>query len=285
MAASYTPTWIPHPDVWLIIGLLIAAYVLAAVRLGPRHVVPGTPAVTTMQACYFGFGVLALELAADWPLHDVAEQSMYSAHMVQHLTISLIAVPLLLLGTPAWMLRALLRPRFLFRTLRFWSRFLPAIIVFNVTLVFMHWPAVVTLTLENGFVHFLAHCVIFLTAIPVWMPIVSPLPEIPRFTPFGQMAFLFTQSIVPTVPASFLTFGSTPLYAIYESKPKLWGVTALHDQQYAGLIMKIGAGLFLWSLITVVFFKWSAQESRRNDDLPPPAWQDLERQLSHSGSA
>lgn len=284
MLASWTPAWTPHPDVWLILGLMVAGYWIAAVRIGPRHVLPGRPAVRAVEAWYFGFGMLALYVASDWPIHDVAEQSLYSIHMVQHLTISLIAVPLLLLGTPAWMARALLRPRFLFRTLRYCSRFLPAIIIFNLVLVLSHWPAVVTLTVDNGLAHFVGHCVIFFSAIAVWMPIVSPLPEIPRFTPIAQMLFLFTQSIVPTVPASFLTFGDTPLYGVYDKRPKLWGLSALQDQQNAGLIMKIGAGLLLWSLIAMIFFKWASDEDRRNQNVPRRAWQDLDGQMTRTGS-
>ena len=50
-------------------------------------------------------------LASDWPLHDLAENYLYSAHMVEHLLISLVAPPMLLLGIPDWLTRSLLRPR------------------------------------------------------------------------------------------------------------------------------------------------------------------------------
>jgi putative membrane protein len=284
MMLAWAPTWTPHPDVWLILGMLVAAYVLAAFRVGPNHVLPGTPAVTRRQAFFFAGGMLTLWIASDYPLHDIAEQSMYSFHMIQHLTISMLAVPLLLLGTPGWMMRALLKPRWLFRTLRFTSRFFPAIVIFNVVLVLSHWPAVVNATVGNGFEHFLAHCVIFLAAVSVWMPIVSPIPEIPRFSPIQAMTFLFTQSVVPTIPASFLTFGTSPLYDAYINKPKMFGATALSDQQFSGLIMKIGAGLLLWSIITVIFFKWSTDEDRRNQNVPRRAWQDSDRELTQTGS-
>jgi putative membrane protein len=74
------------------------------------------------------------------------------------------------------------------------------------------------------------------------------------------MVFLFLQTIVPTVPASFLTFGDHPLYRRYETLPKLWGLSALDDQLIAGLVMKIGAGLLLMSLIAVIFFRWVATD-------------------------
>jgi len=97
-----------------------------------------------------------------------------------------------------------------------------------------------------------------------------------------RAVFLFLQSIVPTVPASFLTFGSAPLYRGYEDFPHLWGLTTLEDQRVAGLIMKIGAGVLLWALIAVIFFRWAAEEDRRN--LPRQTWQDLDRNLTESGT-
>lgn len=114
------------------------------------------------------------------------------------------------------------------------------------------------------------------------MPVVSPLPEIPRLAPPARMVFLFLQSVVPTLPASFLTFGSTPLYSYYEGVPHLWGMSTLDDQQVAGLIMKIGAGLLLWMIIAVIFFRWAGEEERRR--IARRQWQDLDRQLSGMGT-
>jgi putative membrane protein len=74
------------------------------------------------------------------------------------------------------------------------------------------------------------------------------------------MLYLFLQSIVPTVPASFLTFGSRPLYHYYEELPRLWGVGALADMQAAGMVMKIFNGLLLWAVIAIVFFRWYDRE-------------------------
>ena len=94
----------------------------------------------------------------------------------------------------------------------------------------------------------------------MWMPLLSPLPEVPRLQPLVRMLFLFLQSVVPTVPASFLTFGDRPLYKFYETVPRLWGISALDDMRFAGLIMKILVGFSLWITITVIFFRWHAAE-------------------------
>ncbi len=278
------PGWEPHPDVWLLVAMLAGSYAVAIVRLGPGHAAPGKPAASRLQLVCFSLGVLALWVAADWPVHDIAERYNFSLHMVQHLVLSMVAAPLLLLGTPAWLLRAILRPPSLvFRTVRFLSRFLPALILFNLVLVVTHWPALVNASLENALVHFSVHTVIFLSAVIIWMPVLSPLPEIPRLSPPWRIAFLFLQSIVPTLPASFLTFGTTPLYRFYEDVPHLWGMSTLEDQQLAGLIMKIGAGLLLWMIIAVTFFRWAAEEDRHR--IARRRWQDLDRQLSGMGTS
>ena len=268
MPAVAFPAFTAHPDVILVVGLIVVGYVTALVRLGPDLAPAGTPVATTFQKTCFGLGVFAIYLASAWPVHDLAEGYQYSIHMVQHLTYTMLAAPLLLLGTPAWLARWVLRPRWLFRSVRAMSRFLPAIVTFNIIIVVTHWPAFVDLTLRSAVVHFLAHTVLLLSAFLIWMPIVSPLPEIPRLAPISRMVFLFLQTIVPTVPASFLTFGDHPLYRRYETLPKLWGLSALDDQLIAGLVMKIGAGLLLMSLIAVIFFRWVATDEPTPRRLP-----------------
>lgn len=278
LAVAY-PAWQPHVEVWLLVAALAAAYAVAVMRVGPRHAAPGKAPVTRLQAVSFGLGVAAIWVAASWPIHDIAERYNYSVHMVQHLVLSMVAAPLLLLGTPAWMLRAILRPpSHLFRAVRFCARFLPALIIFNLVLVFTHWPAIVDASLQNGFLHFSVHTLIFVTSLIVWLPVVSGLPEIPRLSPLPRMLFLFAQSIVPTIPASFLTFGSSPLYKFYEHVPHLWGLSTVDDQRLAGLIMKIGGAVLLWLIIAVIFFRWAGEEDRRI--AARRRWQDLDRELS-----
>jgi len=276
--AAHAPGWHPHPDVWFLIALLAAGYWLAVTRLAPRHAARGQAAVTPFQVTCWYLGVAAVWVAADWPIHDVAEGFNYSVHMVQHLVLSMVAPPLLLLGTPGWLLRAVLRPPALFRAVRTLARFFPALVVFNVVLVLTHWPAVVDLSLRAEVPHFLVHALIFVSALIIWLPVLSPLPEIPRLSPPGRMIFLFLQSVVPTVPASFLTFGSAPLYRFYEDVPQLWGLSTVDDQRLAGLIMKIGAGVLLWLLIAVIFFRWAADEERGH--VARRSWQDLDREVT-----
>lgn len=255
-------SWHAHPDVWLLIAFLGGGYAYALRRLGPRSVAPGQRVASRGQVVAFYLGVLATWLGADWPMHDLGENHLYSVHMTQHLIFTLVAPPLLLMGTPSWLARELLRPDAVYNVVRRLARPVPALLLFNALLVFTHWPALVDLTLRSELAHFAAHAAIFISAVLMWCPVVAPLAEFRCLGPPAQMLYLFLQSIVPTVPASFLVFAEEPIYKFYETVPRLWGLSAGEDQRIGGLLMKLAGGLLLWGIITVLFFKWHAEEQR-----------------------
>ena len=115
------------------------------------------------------------------------------------------------------------------------------------------------------------------SALIMWWPVVSPLPGFARLSEPGKGLYLFLQSIVPTVPASFLTFADKPIYHFYESVPRM-GVSVVTDQRIAGLFMKIGGGLLLWTVIAFVFFRWNAREEEGEPE-PVISWDEFEREL------
>jgi putative membrane protein len=269
--------WHPHYDVWALVLLLAAGYAAALLRWGPQHVSPGERPATRGQMASFLVGVATLWVAADWPVHELAEERLLSVHMVQHLLMSLVAPALLLAGTPGWLLRSLLRPRWLLAVVRQLARPVPALLIFNAWIAISHWPALVELSLRSEAMHFGVHAVLVGTALLMWMPVLSPIVEIPRLRYPGQMLYLFAQSIVPTVPASFLTFADSPLYPFYGLAGQLFGIDAVTDQRIGGLIMKLLGGLILWGFIAVLFFRWHRDEELAGAD--QPVWQDVEAEL------
>jgi putative membrane protein len=257
---SALPPWHAHPDVWLLLAALAGGYFWAIRRLGPRSVHPDDPIATRGQIASFSAGVLALWVAADWPTHDLSERFLFSIHMVQHTLISLVAPPLLLLGTPDWLLRRLVSPRPIRAFVKTMARPFVALLTFNGVIVVTHWPVLVDAAVGSEPLHFALHAVLFASATLMWWPVISPLPEMPGLSYPGRMLYLFLQSVVPTVPASFLTFGSHPFYSAYVAAPRIWGISALTDQLVAGLIMKLVGGAILWVGIAICFFKWWGRE-------------------------
>jgi len=269
------PDWHAHPDVWLLLGGLWVAYLLAV-----RRHVPASAAERDerrRRSTLFTIGMAVLWFASDYPMHDLAEGYLYSIHMVQHMLFTLVAVPLLITGIPAWMWRVVLSPRPVFIAFRFLTRPVVALIVFNAMLMFTHWPAVAEASVGSELTHFTLHVLFVGSAFVMWWPVLSPLVELPTLSPPGQMLYLFFLSIAPTIPASFLTFGHTLLYPVYGTFPRIWGVSALTDQLIAGLIMKIVGGLILWGLIAAIFFRWHAREER--DGWDALALRPVEREL------
>jgi putative membrane protein len=263
------PAFAAHADVWLVLGGVVAIYLYAVIRIGPLMVESGAKPATSRQIGSFLAGVGVLWLVSDWPVHDIAEQSLYSVHMAQHMAIILIAPPLLLAGTPRW-LAELLLPSRIRPAVRAICAPVPALLISIAVLVFTHWPAVVTMAVTSGPAHLALHSLALVTALVMWMPILSPTPVVPRARPLVQIGYLFAQSVIPTIPASFLTFGHEPLYRVYGDSAEIWGISAVTDQTLAGLLMKIGGGLILWGWIAVIWFRWYREEQ---------TWESLEREL------
>jgi putative membrane protein len=249
-----------HPDIIAVtIGLPIV-YWYAIRRLGPLYAPQGEPAVTRRNIAWFAFGMVAFAAVEGWPVHDIAEQSLFSVHMIEHLVLALVVPPAILKGVPWWLMRLVVLP--VLPVVRILTKPLVALVSFNAVLAFTHSPFAIEWMLTSSWKHFALHAVFIFTAFLMWWPVIGPIPDLPKLSPFMAMGYLFLQSLVPTVPASFLTFASDPVYPIYETLPRLWGIGVMDDQLVAGLLMKIGGGLLIWGVITWIFFTWAAEEDR-----------------------
>jgi putative membrane protein len=272
-APATFPSFHVHLDVWLLFGSILAAYVIAC-RRHDRVTGEATP---PRRKRFFATGIAVLFVGASWPIHDLAERYLYSVHMAQHILFTLVAPPLLIAGMPAWLLREFLRPRPVVAVFRVVTKPLVALILFNGVLLFTHWPAVVTVSVQSEWIHFGLHLLLVSSALAMWWPVMSPLPEFPALPAPGQMLYLFLQSLAPTIPASFLTFGDHPLYHVYTTFPRLWGIGALNDQLTAGLIMKIIGGAILWGFIATIFFRWYERE--HDADWDASRYRDVEHDI------
>ena len=255
-----------HPEVWLTVAAVVGLGFYVVRVVAPVAVGAGTSAVTRRQRLCFFVGAALLWVSADWPMHDIAEEYLYSVHMVQHLLISFVVPPLMLLAVPEWLARLIVvdgsRSAKVIRRL---VHPLVAGVVFNALQGLMHWNTVVELSVRSGPFHYSMHLLIFTSALAMWMPVVGPLKELQLSEP-GKMVYLFAMSIVPTVPAAWLTFAEGTVYPVYDHAQRLWGISVTADQQAAGAIMKVLGGFYLWSLIGIKFFRYSAAQRRTDTE-------------------
>ena len=242
-----------HPEVWLLVVAVLVAYIYAVRVIGPVAVKSG-PVTTRKQRIVFVIAILMLWLASDWPVHDIAEEYLYSAHMFQHMVLSYFMPPLVLLAIPKWMFEAVLGAGRVRKVFNWLAKPVIAGVLFNAIVMITHIPQVVNRSVSNGPMHYSLHIALVLTALLVWMPICGPEPKL-HLQSGGKMIYLFLMSVVPTVPAAWLTFAEGSVYKHYDIAVRVWGMSVTTDQQVAGAIMKTGGSIFLWSIIVFIFFK------------------------------
>jgi putative membrane protein len=246
-----------HGEVILSVGVVSMLYAWAWRVRGERP----RPA----QAARFAVGLLALLAALNGPLHDLSDWYLFSAHMVQHLILTLVVPPLLLTGTPAWMADALLRPllarRVTAAVVRTLTRPLPAFAAYAVALIVWHLPAPYNTALEIHGWHVVEHLVLLVTAMLGWWPILSPSTLAPALPYAAQLLYLFVFGMPMTVVAAMVTAADTVLYPFYEAAPRITDLSALADQRLGGVIMWVPSGLIPLITFTAVFFRWAAAEA------------------------
>ena len=210
-------------------------------------------------------GLLALVVALNGPLHDLSDYYLFSAHMVQHLVLTLVVPPLLLVGTPTWMadgvLRAIARVRPLAAIVGVLTRPLPAFACYAVALIGWHLPGPYNAALETHAWHVVEHVLLIATAVLGWWPILSPASVAPSLPYGAQLLYLFVFGMPMTVVAAFVTGAEHVLYPFYAAAPRIFDITPLTDQRLGGVIMWVPAAVIPVLVFTLVFFRWVGVEA------------------------
>ncbi len=245
-----------HPEVWLLVLFVVGSWWYAVRFIAPHtpEVRAGSPAVTRRQGWLFVSAVATMWLASDWPIHDISEEYLYSVHMFQHMALSYFLPLLAVLATPLWLFRAVLGSPRAGRAIRWLAQPVIAGFIFNVVIIITHIPGVVNQSVSNPLLHYSVHVAVVLSSLLMWIPIAAPDPLM-RIGYGGRMVYLFLMSVIPTVPAAWLTFAEGAVYKHYDIAVRVWGLSVTTDQQIAGAIMKTGGSIFLWSIIVFLWFK------------------------------
>lgn len=251
-----------------------------AVRTGDRgDRLTGTPAADSDadgpsmgQRAAFFLALALIFFTLNGPLHDLSDYYLFSAHMVQHLILTLVVPPMLLYGVPGWMLRPVLRVPRLARIARVLTTPASTFLLFNVVLAVWHLPPMYNAALEYHEVHIVQHLMFMVTSVIMWWPLSSRLIELPRLAFPGQMLFCFLMVIPMSVVSIYIVMADALLYPAYATAPRVWGISPMMDQQYGGLIMWIPGGVFFYAVMTVVFFRWVQrdEEAESGEPMTPP---------------
>ena len=224
-------------------------------------------------ACYGG-GLVVVALALVSPLDALAE-AVFWGHMVQHLLLILIAAPLLVLGAPLipllWLLNAPTRQRLgawwhrrrgvaalaalLTTPLLAWGLHIGAIWAW-------HLPAIYQAALADERVHALEHLSFLGTALLFWWVVLQPAGR-RRMSHGMGLLYVVTAGMQGGLLGALLTFAGKPFYPAQSAGAAAWGLTPLADQQLAGLIMWLPAGLVYMGAAGGLFVLWLRAEEVR----------------------
>ncbi len=248
-------------ELWLIFLLSFAAGLYAT---GLKNV--WTSPAVRRHALAFYCGWIALVIALVSPLDAMANQ-LFSAHMVQHEVLMLVAAPLIVLGKPlavfTWGLPAAWRSKVArpFQA-REWEVFwggltapLTAWSVHAIVLWVWHAPFLFQASVRNEVVHIFQHSSFFVSALLFWWALLKS-----RTNSTGAL-YLLTTMIHTGLLGALLTFAPVVLYPIYLASAPDWGLSALEDQQLGGLVMWVPTGFIL--LYAGLAFVWRSTEPSR----------------------
>jgi putative membrane protein len=269
-----------HPHLhWTLDAGPLAAMALGAlvyvrrVRAARREA--GGRGAGPLQAVAFAAAMLALLAALVSPIDRLGEDYLFSAHMVQHILLGDIAPLLLLLALS----RVIMRPatRRLTRLERRLGALAtpPAFIALWLALIYLwHVPALYDAALRHPAVHALEHASFFAAGVAVWWPLIQPVPMRRRLTGMQPLMYIFGAKAGLAALGIYLAWSTGLAYDYYAHVPRIWGLSAVEDQNVGGAIMLVEQSLVLVIVMSVLLVRMLAQseeEERRRERLEDAA--------------
>ena len=255
----HSEIWVWHWHIEILLGLSLAQ-IIYLYLIGAFEPENNSKEINSKEIIYFTFGILIIFLCTVSPLHHIADNYLFSAHMLQHVFLTLIAPPLLILGMPGRLIDTQIKsPK---QILIFKKLLHPITIffIFNLTFSIWHMPILYNLSVTNHSVHVFEHFTFIFSAFLMWWPIFNKSKNLPRISFPAQMIYIFLLSVAQIIVFGIITFSNSPIYEYYANTPKLWNLTPLIDQQLGGIIMKVGSAVLFMTIILKRFFDWYKYE-------------------------
>jgi putative membrane protein len=207
--------------------------------------------VSAWRLAGFACGLLALWAVVGSPLAAM-DHHLLTAHMAQHLILMTVSAPLILLGAPVVVLLNGLPKHFerffsgrAVQTLgRMITHPLLCWIAGTATVIAWHMPALFELGMSAPW-HEVEYACFFAAGILFWLPVIQPWPSLTTWSAWGVPLYLFLATLPCDALSAFLTFCDRVVYPHYLFMHRLFDVSPLGDQQFAGALM--------WVWVTFVY--------------------------------
>ena len=264
---SLLTRWEFDPLFIILIGISSWLYISGVRRVKANH--PNSPFPRRRIAFFFGgIGTLILALISPPATYDT---TLFSVHMWQHILLTMIAAPLLVLGTPITLaLRAapvrvrkeVLLPILHSRGMRILTFPVLSWIIFAVVMWGSHFSPLYEDSLENAWIHRLEHFFYITAALMFWWQAIGADPTPWRMPHPVRLLYVFLQMPQNSFLAVSIYSADHVLYPHYESLVRTWGPSPLADQQAAGVSMWIGGDMMFLIACAFVIAGWVKHEDR-----------------------
>ena len=210
------------------------------------------------KALLFYLSMVLLTLIFMSPLHTLGEFFLLSAHMLTMMLVIFVVAPLFLLGLPGWLIAPLALHPVIKPVLRFLTRPVVNIIHFNLTFLLIHIPLLLkTLMFSSDILHYYTYFAIFSSAVLMWWPVMNPLPrELPSPPYKVQLIYLVVLIVAHNPFSSVFSFAGGLIYPWYANAPRVFGLSAVQDQQLAGVVMGVVYITVMLIAVATVFVRW-----------------------------
>lgn len=268
-ADSYVPYCgfppVPGQLTWNLDPVLLALLMAVPVLYGIGSRGHGQPNRLRQLSFYLGWAVLLLALVS--PLCNLSV-ALFSARVAQHMLVTLVAAPLIVLGHPGAMFRSMLLKRLALRLPRMKDGAFQLIATFGfaVALWVWHLPGPYDATLQSDVVYWSMHITIFGTAVLLWQALFRRMNCVSSALLVG-----FGSTVQMSLLSALLTLAPRPLFESHAGTTWPWGLSPLEDQQLGGLIMWAPGGTLFTLIGVLAFGAWLRSLSAEGS--APPARQ------------
>lgn len=252
------------PDPGVLDGIFALA-VLYGLAVGPgRRFLAPEEKFERRRAVAFAIAIVILILAVATPIDHIGETYLFSVHMLQHVILMFALPPFLILAVPPWLADFLFRTEGLGKLLKIAVKPLVAGVMFNVVLIFWHFPAFYELALRDPLVHLLEHATFIAVSIAMYWVLMGEDNTVKPAHDGIKILYVLGVSLGQLPLFAVLTFASHVIYPTYEKAPRyIPDMSALGDQMLGGVIMKLVAAIFMFTGLAVYFYRWYLSEARR----------------------
>lgn len=287
---SFADIWSPG---WIAFSLMIAAaytYIFL-----PNRKLPNVIPASWGQRLSFYSGLLLFYAAVGGPI-DLLGHFLFFMHMVKMAILYMVVPPLVILGIPKEFYLYFLRGNLFDRMLGFLSRPILANVMFAGLFSLYHMPFLFDLSMTHMAVKTIYTTVLFISAVLVWWPVLTPIPSHQDLSEFRKLAYLYLGAFLLAPSCALIVFANDSLYATY-TDPKMWatalglcisgdpgvilqtlggpqflgGISPLEDQRIGGVLMKVTQEIVYGAALTYTFYRWARIEKLKEPE-EPNAW-------------